>query len=68
MTQIQPNTHGQVQRARKRLNRHLNRLKNADHLTVEQRIHLYGDIISDLVQVQQHITGTSANNDSFVGG
>ena len=54
MTDIQPNTRGQLQQAKKRLRRHLKRLRNADGLTAGQRDLLFLAVLTDLASIQLH--------------
>jgi len=57
MTNIQPNANGKVQRARKRLRRHLTRLRSADSLTAGQRDLLFVEVLEDLTRLQLHLMG-----------
>lgn len=54
MADIQPNSHGKVKQARKRLRRHLNRLQTAGSLSAGQRDQLFADVLSDLTRLQLH--------------
>ena len=52
MADIQPNAQGKVQRARKRLRRHLQQLQTADTLTAGQRDQLFVAVLTDLTRIQ----------------
>lgn len=57
MTDIQPHANGKLQRARKRLRRHLTNLRTADSLTAGQRDQLFVEILEDLTRIELYMLG-----------
>ena len=64
MADIQPNSRGKLQRARKRLRRHLLQLNDAGSLTAAQRDQLFAEVLSDLTRIQLYILGQSTGEES----
>lgn len=54
MADIQPNAQGKVQKAKKRLRRHIANLNDAASLTAGQRDALFADVLIDLTRIRLH--------------
>lgn len=63
MADIQPNAHGKVRQAKKRLRNHLTNLKSADQLTAGQRDVLFATVLIDLVRIRLYELNKLGDND-----